>query len=277
MPHYEFKMLTADGLTLLGQGWEPDEGIKAAVCLIHGLGEHSGRYERMAVAFNSAGYALITFDLRGHGRSEGRRGHAPSYHALMNDIAGLLHEASARYPDIPRFLYGHSLGGNLTIHYVLRRKVDIAGVVVTSPLLRLTKRPPAWKTALLKILRAAHINISMSSGLEDAALTRDFHEVRLYQNDPLVHDRVTPRLAIDMLRNGEWNLKHAAEFPQPLLLMHGEADRITSVEATVEFAAHLNRKCTLEIWDGFYHELHNEPEKEQVFAFVMSWMDGVIG
>ena len=117
------------------------------------------------------------------------------------------------------------------------------------------------------------MNISIRSGLDEGAISRDFHVVRLYQNDPLVHDRITPRLAIDMLRNGEWNLKHAPEFPRPLLLMHGEADQVTSVEATVEFAAHLEHRCTLQIWDGFYHELHNEPEKNEVFTYVLKWMD----
>ncbi len=226
----------------------------------------------MAEAFNRAGHALMTFDLRGHGRSEGRRGHCPGYAALLSDMGLMLKAVSARYPDIPCFLYGHSLGGNLVIHYALKQKPKLAGVMASAPSLRLAFQPPGWKTALLRLLNTIGINPAFSSGLDQSALSRDFHVVRLYQNDPLVHDRITPALATGMLRAGEWNLAHAAEFPWPLLLMHGEADRITSVEASIEFAAQLEHKCTLKIWDGLYHELHNEPEKEKVLAYVLDWM-----
>lgn len=272
MVHYSFEIKTTDKLTLYGQGWEPNDGIKAAVCLVHGLGEHSERYRHMADAFNRVGYALITFDLRGHGRSEGRRGHAPGYPTLMSDIDLLMTETDARYPDLPHFLYGHSLGGNLVIHYALKRKSSLAGVVASAPLFHPAFKPPTWKTTLLDALHAMHLNIPISTGIDEVALSRDFHVVRLYQNDPLIHDRITPQLAVDMLREGEWNLKHASEFPLPLLLMHGEADRITSVEASIEFAAKLEHRCTLQIWDGFYHELHNEPEREDVFNCVIAWL-----
>ena len=273
MTHFELELRTTDRKILRGQGWEPDDGTKAVVCLVHGLGEHSERYRHVAEAFNRAGYAVVAFDLRGHGRSPGRRGHAPNYAALMSDIAAFLNEAGARYPDLPRFLYGHSLGASLAIHYVLKHKPTLAGVIASAPLFRLALKPPAWKTSLLNLLHALHVNLSIASGLEQEALSRDFHEVRLYQNDPLVHDRITPALAVAMLHEGEWNLKHAANFPRPLLLMHGESDRITSVEASVEFAARIEHRCTLKIWDGLYHELHNEPEKEQVFAYVLEWMN----
>ena len=104
MPHFDFTINTEDGLNLHGQGWEPDAEVKAVVCLLHGLGEHSGRYDHMAEAFNRAETALIAFDLRGHGRSEGRRGHAPNYTLLMSDIEKLLNEAAVRYPNLPCFL-----------------------------------------------------------------------------------------------------------------------------------------------------------------------------
>ena len=275
MPHIEFEMQSQDGLKLRGQGWEPEAETRAVVCLVHGIGEHSERYHHVADAFTRAGFALITFDLRGHGRSEGRRGHSPNYAALMSDIAGLLNEAGTRYPDRPCFLYGHSLGGNLVMHYVLKKKPALAGVVASAPLFRLAFKPPAWKTAMLNAMYALHINMSMCRGMDVSALSRDFHVVRLYQNDPLVHDRITPSLAINMLREGEWNLQHAADFPLPILLMHGEADRITSVEASIEFAAQLAHRCTLKIWDGCYHELHNEPEKVQVLAYVLAWISSL--
>ena len=122
MQHIEFTQQTPDGVQFYFQGWQPETPPKAVVCLVHGLGEHSGRYAHVAAALNDAGYALLGFDLRGHGKSGGPRGHTPSYDTLMDDIGRLLAEAAQRYPGQPQFLYGHSLGGNLVLNYALRRK-----------------------------------------------------------------------------------------------------------------------------------------------------------
>jgi len=273
MKHSEFMMISDDGITLLGQGWEPASEARSVVCLLHGLGEHCGRYSHMAEAFNREGIAMLAFDLRGHGRSGGRRGHAPNYSALMSDIEKLLHKAAELYPKQPCFLYGHSLGGNLAIYYALRKRPALAGVIASAPLLRLAFNPSQWKTGMLRGMRAMRINFSIRSGLDDTALSRDLNVVRTYRNDPLTHDLISARLAMDMLRYGQWELMHAAQFPLPILLMHGESDRITSVAASVEFAERLGPRCDLKIWDGLDHELHNEPEQRQVFSYVMDWMN----
>lgn len=274
MPNFDFILHTADNLKLQGRGWAPDTEIKAAVCLVHGLGEHCGRYEHVAKAFNQAGYALLGCDLHGHGRSEGRRGHVPNYSLLTDDISQLLEMEKQRYPDRPIFLYGHSLGGNLVIHYVLRNRPELAGVIATAPLFKLAYEPPAWQTILLRLLNALRINVSIPSGMDDTALSRDMNVIHAYRNDPLTHNRITPQLAVNMIQNGEWNLEHAAEFISPLLLMHGDADRITSAKATQEFASQAH-DCTLKLWDGFSHELHNDPGKEDVLIFMIQWMDSV--
>ena len=136
MRHIDTNWTSADGLPLVGRCWEPAGEPRAVVCLVHGLGEHSGRYAHVAAALNDAGYAVLACDKRGHGRSGGKRGHTPSYEALMTDIDLLLAQAEQRFPGKPRFLYGHSLGGNEVLNYALRRKPDLAGVVATSPGLR---------------------------------------------------------------------------------------------------------------------------------------------
>jgi acylglycerol lipase len=273
MQHFEFEWQTEDGLQLYAQGWQPQTEPKAVICLVHGLGEHSGRYAHLAAFLNQAGYALLAFDLRGHGKSKGQRGHTPSYDVLQEDISQLLEEAVARYPDRPRFLYGHSLGGNLVIGYTLRRRPQLAGVIATGPLLRTAFEPPAWKLTLAKIMRSLRPTLSLSNGLDRQALSRDPEVVRAYNDDPLVHDRISARLAMDMLQSGLWSLEHAAEFPLPLLLMHGGADRITSAQASREFAAQAREVCTLKIWDGFYHEIHNEPEQGEVFEYLLGWLE----
>jgi len=273
MSYFEFKIESYDGLKLHGQGWVPDAGIKAVVCLVHGLGEHGGRYGHVGEAFNQEGYALVSFDLRGHGRSEGKRGHSPNYTALTDDISQLLERAKERYPDLPVFLYGHSLGGNLVIHYALRRLPKLAGVIATAPLLRTAVKPPAWKRAMLRAMVGVWPSLSISSGLEVDALSRDSKVVQTYRNDPLTHDRISARLTMDMLRYGEWNMMHAADLPCPLLLMHGNADRITSAKASREFALRADAACTLKIWNGFFHELHNEPGKQDVLDYMLDWLD----
>ena len=277
MQHFEFGWQTEDGLRLYAQGWQPETEPKGVVCLVHGLGEHSGRYRHLAAFLNQADYALLAFDLRGHGKSEGQRGHAPGYEALLDDIAHLLAEAAERYPDRPRFLYGHSLGGNLVINYALRRRPQLAGVIATGPLLRTAFEPPAWKIPLGKIMRGLWPALSMSNEIDRQDLSRDPAVVRAYNDDPLVHDRVTARLGIDMLEAGLWALEHAAELSLPLLLMHGGADRLTSAQASREFAAQAGTRCTLKIWDGFYHEIHNEPEQGEVFEYLLEWLNGKLG
>lgn len=273
MPHYAFELKTADGLKLQGQRWEPENGSKAVVCLVHGIGEHSSRYEHVAEAFNCAGYALVAMDLRGHGRSEGKRGHAPNYESLMEDLSLLLDTGRTNYPDLPVFLYGHSLGGNLCLYYALSRKPALNGMIITSPLLRLAYKPPIWKTAILHLMYALHITCSIPRGIDNMAMSHDLNVVRTKRNDPLCHGLITPQLAEEMLRNGNWCLDHAAEISYPILLMHGDADRITSADASREFAALASDQCTMKIWEGLYHELHNEREKTAVLEYVLAWLN----
>jgi alpha-beta hydrolase superfamily lysophospholipase len=269
----EFEMITTDGLKLWGRTREPETNTRAVVCLVHGIGEHSGRYDHVAEAFNSAGYAMLAFDLRGHGKSEGKRGHVPDYDVLMDDISLLLKRAKDRYPELPVFFYGHSLGGNIVIHHALLRRPELAGIIATAPLLRLAFTPPKWKTGLLHVMYTLRVSCAVSRGTDDTKLSHDLNVVRAYRNDPLTHDRITPNLAISMLRAGEWNLAHAAELPCPLLLMHGTDDRITSPAASREFADRAGSPCTVKIWEGFYHELHNESGQREVFADMLKWMD----
>ena len=133
MQTLEWNWKSSDGIEMYSRGWLPAGKPKAAIVLVHGHGEHVGRYEHVGAALTGGGYALLGFDLRGHGRSGGPRGHTPSYEAYMDDIAAFLAQAGERHPGLPRFLYGHSLGGNLVLNYVLRRRPDLTGVIVTGP------------------------------------------------------------------------------------------------------------------------------------------------
>jgi alpha-beta hydrolase superfamily lysophospholipase len=273
METFEWNWKTSDGLQMYSKGWAPQGKPKATLCLVHGLGEHIGRYEHVAAALTEKGYALLGFDLRGHGKSAGPRGHTPSYDALMDDIAAFFDQTEARYPNLPRFLYGHSLGGNLALNYALRRKPTLRGVIATGPLLKLAFEPPASKVSLGRMMNKIWPGFTQASGLETSALSHDVEVVRAYENDPLVHAKISARLFVDMYEAGLWALEHASEFPLPLLLMHGTADRLTSAEASRQFGEAEGKQVTLKLWDGWYHEIHNEPEKEQVFKVMTDWLD----
>lgn len=274
MKNFETSWKTHDGLNIFAQGWEPTVlQPKAVVCLVHGLGEHSSRYAHVADAFGKEGFITFGADLRGHGRSDGARGHISSIEDFMKDIDILLEQAGARYAGLPIILYGHSLGGILVLHYGLLRKPKIKGVIATSSGLRTALEDQPLKIAMAKMLGSIIPTVSIASGLNAKAISRDERVVEIYQNDPLVHDKVSLGFGKTMIGVVAWTLAHANEFPLPLLLLHGKADAITFPAGSIEFAAALKDKCTLVLWDDAYHELHNEPEKDKVFKTMTLWMD----
>jgi alpha-beta hydrolase superfamily lysophospholipase len=276
MQHFEYQWDSADGISFYGQGWLPEGEPKAAVALVHGLGEHSSRYQHVGEALTRAKYALISFDLRGHGKSSGQRGHLPAFEAFMQDIDHLLAEAAQRFSGKPRFLYGHSLGGILVLNYALRRKPDLAGVVATSAGLRTALERQTAKVAFVKILGSLFPSLGMRSGLDPQTISRDPAVVQAYIHDPLAHDLATPAFGKNMLAAIRWAYAHASEFPVPLLIMHGTADLLAFSHGSQEFAALVPRDCTLKLWDGLYHETHNDPEKDQVLAYLVGWFDQML-
>ena len=273
MEHLEFHWKADDGVEFYGQGWLPAGAPKAVVCHVHGLGEHSGRYAHVAEALNRAGYAFLTFDLRGHGKSGGPRGHAPSLEAMMRDVDHLLAEAAQRFPGRPRFLYGHSLGGILVLDYALLRKPALAGVIATSPGLHTAIEQQQAKVALSKVLGRLLPGMTMASGLNPKDISCDAQVVEAYVNDSMVHDRLTVGLGSELLKGIRLALDRASEFPLPLLLMHGTQDRIAFLSSSTEVAAAYRGDCTLKLWEGLYHETHNEPQKQAVLQFMIEWLD----
>ena len=272
MPAIEWKWESRDGLKMYARAWLPEKPT-AVVCLVHGHGEHVNRYNHVGEAFIRAGYALQGFDLRGHGQSGGSRGHTPSYESLLNDISDFLADARKRYPGLPLFLYGHSMGGNQVLNYVLRYPKDINGVIATGPWLRLAFEPTAIQLTLAKVMNKVFPSFTQPSGLEQAAISRDPEIVRAYADDPFVHDKISARLFTVMHTQGLWALEHAAALKIPMLLMHGSADRLSSVDASKEFAKTAGKMVSLHIWDGFYHEIHNEPEKADVIGAMTDWIN----
>jgi len=274
MDTFEWNWNTSDGLQIYSKGWAPKGSPKAVVCLVHGVGEHIGRYTHVAAALAEKGYVLLGFDLRGHGKSAGRRGHTPSFEALMKDIDCFLDEAEARYPGKPRFLYGHSLGGILVLSYALRRKPALAGVISTAAGLRTALEEQKFKVLMARVLGTLLPKMTMPSGLDASTLSHDPAVVQAYITDPLVHDKMSLGFGKSVLSGITWAFEHAREFPLPLLIMHGAKDALGYPSGSQEFASLVPKaKCTWILWEGLYHEIHNEAEKAEVFKTMTDWMD----
>lgn len=274
MKHYEMTWKSHDSLDIFAQAWEPSMPLpKAVVCLVHGLGEHTSRYAHVAEALGREGFVLFGADLRGHGRSGGARGHLSSIEDFMKDIDVSVEQARLRYPGLPLFLYGHSLGGIQVLYHGLTRKPNFKGVIATSPGLHTALEKQYFKVFMAKILGSLLPTSTLVSGLEPKDLSHDKAVVQAYINDPLVHDKITFGFGKVMTGVTGWVLAHAHEFPLPLLLMHGKADKIAFPSSSTEVAAALKDKCTLVLWDDAYHEVHNELEKDEFFKTMTLWMD----
>ncbi|MCB0547779.1 MAG: lysophospholipase [Phaeodactylibacter sp.] len=271
MQEIEFNWEAKDGLKIYGKEWKADkpEGV---ICLVHGLGEHVSRYEHLAQFFTDKGFSVMGYDRRGHGRSEGQRGHAADAEILLDEVAQLLIEAEIRYRELPIFLYGQSQGGLLVLSYALKRHPNIQGIVASSPWIRLSFEPAAAMVFLGKLMHRAYPAFSQSNGLNPAHLSKDPAVVKAYIDDPLVHDRITAATGIAMLNESRWVNSYSGPFPVPLLLMHGTEDKITSPQASQEFAERLEGDVTFKSWEGQYHEIHNESVKEQAFQLVLGWL-----
>ncbi len=267
-----FQLTTTDGLQLAGEYFKPQDEPKGVIVLVHGMGEHFGRYKHVAQYFETIGYATVGMDHRGHGKSEGKRGHTPTFHHLMNDIELLLIKTDELFPGLPVILYGHSMGANLAANYTLRRKPTLKGLILTSPYFKLAFDPPGWKVSLAKIMKGIMPGLTQATGLEVEAVSRDKVVVEAYKNDKLNHDKMSAAFFANVHPAGLYPIEHATELTVKTLAMHGTADRLTSAKGTEEFANNNPQMIELKLWPNLYHELHNESEKQQVFDYIANWI-----
>ncbi|TAK45984.1 MAG: alpha/beta hydrolase [Saprospiraceae bacterium] len=268
----EYSWTGPKGLSICARHWVV-EHPKAAVCLVHGLGEHCARYRQVAEYFAKRGIALSGFDLPGHGRSGGSRGHAFSTEVIFENIARLLKEVSAKYPGIPLFLYGQSMGGNLVLSYTLARRPTVSGVIATSSWIRLPEKPSPLLVAFGCMMRRVLPSFTQNSGLNPRYISRDDEVVRAYQSDSLVHNRISVETGLSLLEAAQKLDAFAGKVPVPVLLIHGSADQITDPAGSEGFAKRAKGDVTFKRWDSLYHETHNEPEKEVVLANMAGWIE----
>lgn len=273
MNNSEFTWLASDATEMHGVRWSPVIEAKAVICIVHGLGEHSGRYLAMAEHLTSCNFEVVSFDLRGHGLSAGRRGHTPSFQQMLQDIDTFISGAAAIDSSKPLFVLGHSMGGTLVANYSMLHKMKFVGVIVSSALFQPAFEPPKWKLRVANLLRNFWPSLLLSNEIDDALLTRDLDMQKQRCADVLVHDRISVFMGAGLLELGQKLLDKVSDVSFPLLVMHGDADQITSHLASVEFAKRAGRQCTVRIWTGLYHELYQEPERAEVFTYLTHWMD----
>ncbi|MHA7057134.1 lysophospholipase [Aquimarina sp. M1] len=270
MEHQEFYFNFKEH-RLFGQYWLPEE-CKSIILLVHGMGEHSSRYGDFVVPELLIKHiGVITFDNFGHGKSSGKRGHCPDYNALMEVIDIVCQKAKEIAKNLPVFLYGHSMGGNLVINYVLRKDPNITGAILTSPFLRLAFKPPAWKIIMGKFFLKIAPSITLPSGLDVKAISRISEEVEKYKNDPLIHDQVSPNFSIPIMNAGLWATEWGSLLKKPVLLAHGTADQLTDYQASYMFAKSSEYVDFFSFTDG-YHELHNDIERKKLIMTIVSWI-----
>ena len=237
------------------------------------MGEHSNRYNAWAGLLADKGFVVRTFDLRGHGQSEGRRGYCSDYYKLIKDLETFFEEGKGEYPSLPSFFYGRSFGANLLLNYAIQKNINVNGLIVTAPWLELTNPPSRFKLLAVSILSNLLPGLLIPNGLKPEDLSRDLREVHSYKNDSLVHDRISIGLFIQTYEAGIKASMSIYKINVPLLVMHGSEDNITSCKSSRNFVRNSSDKTTFIEWEGAYHELHNDIDRDEVFESLIKWLN----
>lgn len=264
-----------DNKTLPGFTWGDPTTAKAVIVLVHGLGEHVRRYDHIGEKVTERGIAMLGIDQRGFGKSASQPGVIGSSAALMSDITTVIAEARRLNPQAPIFLYGHSMGGTEVVYYALSEKPDLAGIIATSPSLS-SDAMTKVQIMLVKLLGGLLPNLTVVNGLDAGLLSHNEAVVVKYLSDPLVHNKVSVALGKFMYEAALYAQNHAREWRLPLYLAHGSADAICPIEGSKTFFSNLSGDVTFKVWEGLYHETHNEPEKDEVIRTMLDWVEAHI-
>lgn len=264
---------TPDGLRLFYQAWVPD-APKAVLVVVHGLGDHSGRYGPFIRYFVQRGFAVALYDQRGHGRSEGERAHAGQFQDFLQDLAQFVQLTKERFPKLPMFLVGHSFGGQVALNFVVRYAKGLRGIILSSPNVMLKLPVPNWKKKMADWAQNSMGRMKLSHHIDSKMLSHDPEVVEAYDNDPLVFTHVTARLGAIIMHNLDIIMALASRIHVPALFLQAGSDEICSPEGTRAFFQRVPIvKKQLKVYDGMYHELFNETNRDQVFADTGAWLN----
>lgn len=272
----EFTIPNGSGRLVFCKSWRPDSSaVDRVIVMIHGLGEHLGRYDHWARKFCDSGSAFYALDTHGHGKTTGGRGHTESFSLIYDDIAELVARARRENPSAKIFLYGHSMGGCLALGATLNRELRIDALILTGPAIKPGFEPPAWKISLAKFLDRFLPALALGNELDIEGISSDPDVIKAYKNDPLVHDRISVRWFNEWLRAVDQILATTRYFKLPILIIHGANDKLTSPVAASLLAQSIGSHAKFHLWPGAKHEVHNEPCKDDVYRYIWQWMQTV--
>lgn len=261
------------GFALLHRYWAPSPGPRRRLAIVHGLAEHSERYDHVASWFAVRGYSVHAFDQRGHGRSEGPRAHAPSFEALLDDLEHFLRHLERADSEGPLVVLGHSMGGLEVASWLVRRRPAIAAAVLSAPALEVPTLGGV-RRLLLRLLSRIAPRVRVPGGIDLDGLSRDPEVIAAYAADPLVDKRYSARLLTEIAAAVRWIEGRGAEVAVPLLIVHGEADPICPVAGSRRFSAVVRSPGSeLRAYPELRHEVLNEPEREQVLSDIARWIE----
>lgn len=269
-----FKFQSKDNTALHGAVLSAPKNPKAVMTLIHGYGEHSGRYQGMADVLNESGIAVVTCDLRGHGLSGGKRGAVKTYQDLGDDLDAILAETRSRFSGVPHILYGHSMGGGLVLRHLLDSPSaghDLYGVIASAPLLKLKTPPPAAAQMVVKILRKIAPGLVLKNPIDGTKISRLPDEQAAYLSDSLNHGSMNAPLAAGMVEAGEAALNAAAKWTVPMLMMHARDDQLTDFTASMDFASKA-QNCDFHPFENVEHEMHNDSTRPEIYALMRDFI-----
>ena len=273
MKHIEGTFKEPTGLNLYFQYWLPDQTPKAVLMIVHGLAEHSGRYANIVNYFVPRGYAVCGFDYRGHGKSDGMRCYVDRFSDYVNDVRAFFEKVHQEYSNLKIFLVGHSLGATIAIAYALQYQRDLAGLIISGTSLKPgASISPALK-AVARLIAALFPKMGLTV-LDASTISRDKAVVDAYVNDPLVYrGKIPARLAVEMIKTIDKMPSQIPAINLPIIIMHGTDDRLCNPEGSqMLYDLVGSPDKTLKLYQGFYHEIFNEPEHEKVMADVETWL-----
>ena len=262
------------GVEIFFQKWLVEKA-KAVLIIVHGLGEHSGRYGNLVSAFGGKNISVFAIDHRGHGKSQGKKGHIDSFMDYIYDLKLFVEYVKEENRGLPVVLYGHSMGGVIAAKYALTYSDDPSVVVLSSPGFAPAFTVPGWKKSVAAFFSARIGSLTMSNGLSSSDISRDSEVVAAYDNDPLVHNKVSARWFIEFMKTGEDCMANAHSLMKPLLVFHGRGDKIADYKASEEFGRKAGSSIKeVLLYNEMYHELINEPEADRakVLKDVVSWI-----
>jgi len=263
-----------DDIKLYTKNWQPEKNVKAVIIIIHGLAEHVDRYDHVGNYFSLLGYAVEAYDLRGHGKSEGEKAYIDSILEYVSDLQNYVNHIKLKHPGKHIFLLGHSMGGEIACLYSIKYQTEISGLILSGAVIKISDDISPLLQKLSGFIAAIFPRLPTTK-IDSSGISRDKNIVELYDDDPLVYRGGTlARTGSEIIKGTKHIKKNMKQITIPVLIMHGTSDRLADPEGSSQLYNGVNSEDkTLKLYENYYHEILNEPEKERVLQDIIKWLD----